>query len=61
MADDKPQDPKQATVTCPVCRIPKTTPCGRINCATRKQLTVDIPHGLTFTGRIDTRTREWNE
>lgn len=26
-----------------------------------KPLTVDIPHGLTTTGRIYTRTREWDE
>jgi len=27
----------------------------------QKLLTVDIPHGLTFTGRIDTRVKEWEE
>lgn len=59
MADRKKEEPK--AVNCPVCQIPKTQPCGRANCAIRRIRTADIPHGLTVTGRIDTRTREWEE
>lgn len=41
--------------------VPREQPCGRANCAIRRIRTADIPHGLTVTGRIDTRTREWEE
>lgn len=54
-------DNKKPHPTCPSCLKPKNSPCGRSECPLRECLTVDIPDGWTVTGKIDTRTKEWQE
>ena len=56
-----PEDPRKAAdkSSCPVCLRARDKPCGRYECPLRESLTAGIPDGLTWPGKVDTKTKEW--
>jgi hypothetical protein len=56
-----PSNQGQAHDPCPICLRPRNTPCGRSECPLRECLTAGIPDGLTETGKVDTKTQEWEQ
>jgi hypothetical protein len=45
---------------CPICQRARNNPCGRSECPLREHLTAGIHDGLTESGKVDTKTKEWN-